>query len=51
MICVERKSSAMARPTPPTLVIAGVPYIDFTQNVDAGFARLDRELRRKGLIE
>lgn len=41
----------MARSTPPTLVIAGVPYIDFTQDAAAGFARLDRELRRKGLIE
>ncbi len=41
----------MARPTPPTLVIAGVPYIDFTQSAEAGFAKLDRELRKKGLIE
>lgn len=34
----------------PTLVIAGVPYLDFVRDETAGFARLDRELRRKGLI-
>ncbi len=32
-----------------TLVIAGIPYIDFTRDEAAGFARLDRELKRKGL--
>lgn len=40
----------MARMMEPTLVIAGVPYIDFTTNEAKGFERLDRELRRKGLI-
>jgi hypothetical protein len=40
----------MARPMEPTLVIAGVPYIDFTRDEAQGFAKLDRELRRKGLI-
>lgn len=34
----------------PTLVTAGIPYIDFTRNEKQGFERLDRELRRKGLI-
>ncbi len=34
----------------PTLVIAGVPYLDFVRDEAGGFARLDRELRRKGLI-
>jgi hypothetical protein len=33
----------------PTLVIAGIPYIDFTTNEQQGFERLDRELKRKGL--
>ena len=33
----------------PTLVIAGIPYIDFTRDEQAGYARLDRELKRKGL--
>ena len=33
----------------PTLVIAGLPYIDFTQDHAAGFRRLDKELSRKGL--
>jgi hypothetical protein len=33
----------------PTLVVAGIPYIDFTRDESAGFARLDRELKRKGL--
>lgn len=33
----------------PTLVISGLPYIDFTQDHTSGFERLDRELSRKGL--
>ncbi len=33
----------------PTLVIAGLPYIDFTQDRPAGFKKLERELSRKGL--
>ena len=33
----------------PTLVIAGVPYIDFITSVQRGFKKLDRELKRKGL--
>lgn len=33
----------------PTLVIAGLPYIDFTQDRTSGFERLDKELSRKGL--
>lgn len=41
----------MAREMGPTLVTAGIPYIDFTHDEAAGYAKLDRELRRKGLIE
>lgn len=33
----------------PTLVIAGIPYIDFTRDPGSGFARLEKELTRKGL--
>jgi len=33
----------------PTLVIAGVPYIDFVEDRFSGFKNLDRELNRKGL--
>ena len=33
----------------PSLAIAGYPYIDFIASVDAGFQKLDKELRRKGL--
>ena len=33
----------------PTLVIAGLPYIDFTENHVSGFKQLERELSRKGL--
>jgi len=33
----------------PTLIIAGIPYIDFTKDRDSGFARLEKELTRKGL--
>jgi len=40
----------MAREMGPTLVTAGIPYIDFTRDAAQGFARLDKELRRKGLI-
>lgn len=40
----------MAREMGPTLVTAGIPYIDFTRDAEQGFARLDKELRRKGLI-
>lgn len=40
----------MADVMEPTLVIAGIPYIDFTRDADLGFSRLDKELRRKGLI-
>ncbi|MFN8376434.1 MAG: toll/interleukin-1 receptor domain-containing protein [Anaerolineae bacterium] len=41
----------MAREMGPTLVTAGYTYIDFSRDTDAGFAKLDKELRRKGLIE
>jgi hypothetical protein len=40
----------MARPMEPSIVIAGLPYIDFTRDQDEGFDRLDRELKRRGLI-
>lgn len=40
----------MVRTMEPTLVIAGIPYIDFTQDVSRGFDKLDRELARKKLI-
>lgn len=40
----------MARQMGPTLVTAGIPYIDFTKDEQRGFDKLDRELRRKGLI-
>jgi hypothetical protein len=40
----------MARHMGPTLVTAGIPYIDFTRDEQMGFQRLDRELVRKGLI-
>lgn len=33
----------------PTLVVAGLPYIDFTDDRASGFRRLERELARKGL--
>lgn len=33
----------------PTLVIAGLPYIDFTEDHGSGFKRLEKELVRKGL--
>jgi hypothetical protein len=40
----------MAQQMGPTLVTAGIPYIDFTRDEGQGFERLDRELKRKGLI-
>ena len=40
----------MYRDMGPTLVTAGQPYIDFTKSKEDGFAKLDRELKRKGLI-
>lgn len=40
----------MARQMGPTLVTAGIPYIDFTKSRDDGFEKLDRELKRKGVI-
>ncbi len=33
----------------PTLAVAGMPYIDFSEDHRAGFMRLERELSRKGL--
>jgi hypothetical protein len=33
----------------PTIVIAGMPYIDFTKDTQRGFEKLARELQRKGL--
>jgi hypothetical protein len=41
----------MAREMGPTLVTAGIAYIDFTRSKQSGYDKLDRELRRKGLIE
>jgi TIR domain len=41
----------MARAMGPTLVTAGYTYIDFARDMDGGFSKLDKELRRKGLIE
>lgn len=40
----------MARAMEPSIVIAGLPYIDFTRDQVEGFDRLDRELKRRGLI-
>ena len=34
---------------PPTLAIAGIPYIDFVRDATAGFEHLHRELARAGL--
>lgn len=39
----------MIREMEPTLVTQGLPYIDFMRDLDRGFARLDAELRAKGL--
>jgi len=33
----------------PTLAIAGMTYIDFTEDTESGYRKLDRELRRKKL--
>lgn len=33
----------------PTLVIAGIPHIDFVSDESEGFRKLSRELKRKGL--
>lgn len=33
----------------PTLALSGLTYIDFTRELDKGFAKLDKELKRKGL--
>ena len=38
-----------AKPLGPTLAIAGIPYIDFVDDFDAGFKKLEKELVRKGL--
>jgi len=38
-----------AKAIPPTLVIAGAHYIDFVSDASKGYARLERELGRKGL--
>lgn len=39
-----------AKAMEPTLLIAGVPYIDFVDNGDLGFSKLEAELKRKGLL-
>jgi hypothetical protein len=36
--------------TEPSIILAGVTYIDFMRDETAGFARLDRELHRRGLL-
>ncbi len=33
----------------PSLAVAGTPFIDFVSNIDSGFEKLDKELKRKGL--
>ena len=38
-----------ARELGPTLVISGLPFIDFTKDSSAGFEKLGKELSRKGL--
>lgn len=38
-----------AKPMEPTLLVAGVPYIDFVSDPSKGFKRLDLELQRKAL--
>ncbi len=40
----------MAREMEPTLILEGIPYIDFVKDRQEGLAKLDRELRRKKLI-
>ncbi len=39
-----------AKAMEPTLLIAGVPYIDFVGDRGTGFHKLEAELRRKGLL-
>ncbi len=39
----------MANEIGPTLAIAGMPYIDFSENEAVGFQKLGRELTKKGL--
>jgi hypothetical protein len=39
------------RPVEPTLLISGVPYLDFTRDRRDGFKMLDRELARHGLLD
>lgn len=34
----------------PTLLTAGVPYIDFVDDTELGFTKLETELQRKGLL-
>lgn len=41
----------MARDMGPTLVTQGYTYIDFSRDISSGYTKLDKELRRKGLIE
>jgi len=38
-----------AKPLGPTLAIAGLPYIDFTDDLAKGYHKLQKELRRKVL--
>jgi hypothetical protein len=38
-----------AKEIPPTLAIAGIPYIDFVSNTKSGFEKLKRELTKKRL--
>lgn len=38
-----------AKPMSQTLAIVGIPYVDFVSDGEAGFAKLDKELRRKKL--
>lgn len=39
-----------AKAMEPTLLIAGVPYIDFVDDRELGFQKLEAELKRKGLL-
>mgnify|MGYP002713111096 CR=1 FL=1 len=39
-----------AKEMEPTLLTAGVPYIDFVDNKIGGFEKLELELKRKGLL-
>lgn len=40
----------MVRPMGPTLMTVGVPYIDFVRDPAKGYAKLDKELKRKRLV-